>query len=366
MKKIALTPSLATFAIFIILLSACGKKGKQKPAEILKPVKYAIVTFSGGIQERNFNGISQSGSEAKLSFRANGLIVAMKVKTGDRVKYGQLLARIDSKDAQLAYEKAKAALENAKIQLETASSGLERIKQLYTSNNASLNDYEQAKSAYANAQSGYQTAKKSLDLQASQLQYTKIKAPTDGIITAVNAEINEFAQAGAPVIVISSKEEDIEINIGVPEIYITKIVLGDMVTVKFPSIKNKSFKGTITEVGYSTAEFVTYPVIVRILEPSKDIRPGMPVDVTFTFGEKSEDAKLAVPVKAVGEDHEGNFVYVLKPGNGHYLAQKTLIEIGALLPEGFQVISGLKDGDIVAVAGISSLYHGRKVKLMEH
>lgn len=365
MKKTGSTPLIAVMAIFIVLLWACGNKTKKETTITLKPVKYASVSLSGGLQKRNFNGISQSGSEAKLSFRANGLIVALNVKTGDRVRYGQLLARIDSKDTQLAYEKAKSALDNAKIQLETASSALERIKQLYTSDNASLNDYEQAKSAYSSAQSAYQTANRSLDLQESQLQYTRIKAPTAGIVTAVNAEINEFTKAGTPVIIISSKQEDIEINIGVPEIYISQIKQGDNVDIKFQSLKNKSFKGTVTEVGYSTAEFVTYPVIVRVLEPSKDIRPGMPVDVAFTFGKDEEDAKLTVPVKAVGEDHEGNFVFVLKPENGHYRAQKTIIEIGSLIPEGFQVISGLKEGDKVAVAGLSSLYTGIKVNLLE-
>ena len=355
---ITLTLSLSLF------LSACGDEEQQVQEDAPKPVKYATVSHAGGAEERTFNGTAQSGAETNLSFRANGLILKLMPKVGDRVSQGQLLARLDQKDVLLSYEQAKAGLQNAKIQLETATSSLERTKQLYQSNNASLGDYEQAKSGFANAQSTYETAKKSLDLQASQLEYTLIKAPTDGVVTAVNAEVNEFAQAGSPVIVMSSGEDDIEINVGVPEKYITQLHRGDDVNISFPSLKGSAFAGTITEVGFSAGGGSTFPVTVKVLEPSGDIRPGMPADVNFRFGDANEEAVLVVPVKAVGEGPDGNFVFVLKDEEG-ITAHKTLIEIGPLTAEGFKVVSGVNDGDLVAIAGLRSLYDGMKVSLLD-
>ena len=219
----------------LLTLFACGKEKEDTTEAPLRPIKYSAAFLQGGDQERTFNGTSQSGSETRLSFRTNGLIIKVNAKVGDRVKKGQLLAQLDQRDNSLNYEKAKASVQSAEIQLQNARSNLTRIKELYQVNSASLSDYEQAKNNFANAQNNYSSAQKSLDLQSSQFSYGKIVAPTEGIVTQVNSEVNEFAQAGSPVIVINAKESDIEINVGVPESYISRIKEGEEVKVKFPS-----------------------------------------------------------------------------------------------------------------------------------
>ena len=74
---------------------------------------------------------------------------------------------------------------------------------------------------------------------------------------------------------------------------------------------------------------------------------------------------MIVPIEAVGKDNEGNFVFVLiKKTDGVYLAQKKIITIGKLMPDGFELISGLDGGEIVAIAGLKSLMNGSEVKLL--
>ncbi len=344
-------------------LTACGSE-KKVVDDPIKPVKWSKVIAVGGVQQRTFAGTTQSGNEANLSFRANGLIEMLRVKVGDKVKRGQLLAKLDQKDVRLNFEKAKATLRSAKIQLDTAKSSLERVKQLYMANNTSLTEYERAKNSLASASSGYETAVKALDLQKSQLEYTKIVAPTAGIVTKVNAEKNEFTSAGSPVIVINSGD-DMEINVGVPENYISRIRQGDSVDVVVASIKAGKIKGVVTEVGFSSAGSVVFPVIVKVSEKIKALRPGMPAEVAFSFGNETEVVRLVVPVLSVGDSSEGNYIYELVKEADHYVAKKRIIKTGPLLTEGFQVMSGIKEGAIVAVAGLRSLYDGRKVKLLE-
>jgi len=92
----------------------------------------------------------------------------------------------------------------------------------------------------------------------------------------------------------------------------------------------------------------------------------MAAKVTFRFGdEEAKPSQLVVPVKAVGDDPQGNFVFVLEKENEHYVAQKKHIEVGALVSDGFIVLSGLKEGDLVAIAGLRSLFDGRKVTLLQ-
>lgn len=355
---------LAT-GLCLMLLYACGDDRNSAAEEILKPVRYAEVVLSGGQQQRTFNGTSQSGSEADLSFQTSGRIKNINVKVGDRVRRGQLLAQIDQNDIVLSYEKAKAALQSSEIQLQTMKSSLDRIKRLYQANNASLSDYEQAKNNYAASSANYQSAKKNLDLESSKFNYAKITAPANGVVTAVNAKVNEFAQAGSPVISINSGSDDIEVRVGMPERYIAQIRQNDPVSVHFQSIAGSSFEGSISEVGFASSSASTYPVVVKLLNPTDNIRVGMPADVSFTFGDKNQKGRLIVPIKAVGEDTNGNFVYMLtEESEGIYTVKKQKVEIGELLPEGFEIRSGLSDGDLVATAGLRSLYDDRKVTLL--
>lgn len=347
----------------LLFFTACGEKADTAPPEIIKPVKYGEVNQRGGIVTKTFNGTSQSGSQTNLSFRANGLITKLNVKVGDRVKKGQLLAELDKKDIALNYEKAKASEKNAKIQLENSRSSLDRMKLLYQSNSISLAEYEQAKNSFSNAQSNYETAKRSLDLQGSQFSYAKIVAPTKGVISAVNSEVNEFAQAGSPVLVMNSGDGDIEVNVGIPGTYINDLENGDSVIV---TINGGQLDGVITEIGFSNGSSATYPITIKLTQADMSVKPGMSASATFRFGNESEGSdQVVVPVKAVGEDHEGNFAYFLEPKENHCIARKRKITIGNLTNEGFVVTEGLEKGDKVAIAGLSSLYEGMKVNLLE-
>ncbi|MEQ6120009.1 efflux RND transporter periplasmic adaptor subunit [Reichenbachiella sp. MALMAid0571] len=361
MKKIKNT-CLAFLSL--ILLYGCGNSGEEKKAALIKPIKYGIVESVGGLTIRTFNGITQSGSETNLSFRTGGLITNLDVAVGQRLRKGQLLAQLDQTDALLAFEQAQLDVANAKVQLETASSSFERIKQLYQTNNASLSDYERAKSSLSNAQGSYEISLKRLDKQRSQLSYTTITAPMSGIVSSVKVETNEVIRSGQTILVMSRENaDDIETQVGVPEKYISQIKQGSPTKIRIPTLSS-DFDGVIAEVGYSSSGG-TYPVITSLTNPVDEVRPGMPVEVTFTFGDETQERQLLVPVKAVGEDEIGQFVYILSPVDDEvYIAKKTTVEIGNLTSGGFIVRSGLMQDQIVAVAGLRTLYDGMKVSLI--
>ena len=359
------TLNFVAIIFMVLLIINCGGNDDGGETEVYKPVKYGIVEQSGGIRERTFNGVSKSSSETNLSFRSNGLIVKLNARVGQRVKKGALLGQLDQKDVLISFEKSKVDLRNMEVQLETAKSNLERVKQLYQTNNASLSDYEQSKSGFSNAQSNFEAAHRAVDLQKSQILYTRIIAPMDGVVSTVNGSINEFAQAGASIVVMSSGKADAEVEIGIPEGYINKVEHGQNVKVSFLAMGDKVYNGVVSEVAYSTAGASTFLVTVKITDPSKNIRPGMAGKVSFKFGSKKNASQLVVPLKAVGDDPNGNFVFRLQKQEGYYLVEKVKVDIGALVSEGFIVQTGLTEGDYVAVAGIRSLFDGKKVTLLQ-
>ena len=217
------------------------------------------------------------------------------------------------------------------------------------------------------ASEAYNADKKNVDLQKRSLNYFKLYAPISGIVAAVNAEKNENIKSGQ-VIVMMNAGDDIEIIAGVPESFISKIKAGGNVTVTFASIPGKLFDGVISEVAYSISGTAsTYPVTIVLSSPTKDIRPGMSANVSFAPGETNKiPDKIVVPVAAVGKDTNSNFVFILnKESNSTYRVEKRAITIGELLPEGFEVITGIVENELIATAGLNSLMDDMKVRLLE-
>jgi RND family efflux transporter MFP subunit len=185
-----------------------------------------------------------------------------------------------------------------------------------------------------------------------------------GIVSSVNVKTNEVVRPGQSILTMSKEDaKDIEAQVGIPEKYISQVKNGSSTKIKITTL-SKEFDGVITEVGY-TSSGGTYPVITSLTNTVEGVRPGMPVEVSFTFGDKDQEKQLIVPVKAVGEDEHGQFVYTLSSTNDEvFEAKRVTIELGSLTSGGFIVRSGLAQDQIVAVAGLRSLYDGMKVKLL--
>ncbi len=356
---------LVTITLGSLFLISCSKE-KIGEKEIIRPVRYKKVMLSGGNLTRSFSGVSKAGVEVKLSFKVSGTLKSINVKIGDKIKKGKLIASLDKIDLQLRYEQAKVALHNAEVQMNSAQSTFERTSALYENNNISLQDYEQVRTAYESAKAAVKSNKRGLQLANSQLNYTNLFAPMDGIVVKVDVEKNENVMPGQVVVEINSGN-DLEVTVGMPESYIARIKEGEKVVVHFPSLADIKFEGIISEVSYAiNTESSTYPVSVILTNPSKDIRPGMATEVTFHFKSKGNKASLFVPIHTVAEDQKGRFVYtVSEEANNFAKVHKKSVKIGEITKEGIEVTDGLKDGDLIVTAGISKLSDGMKVKLLK-
>ena len=350
-----------------VLLCSCGGEELEKK-QLIRPVRYQQVFLVDSEQSRILSGVSKAGTQSKLSFRVGGIVETVNVKIGEKVNKGMKLATVDNSDAQLNYEKALETLRKVEIQKDNARSNLDRVKELYENNNVSLSEYEVAKDRYASANSAYNTEKRNADLKKRELGYYALYAPMDGIISQVTIERNEQISPGQAVITITS-QDDIEVSVGMPETFISRVKIGEKVSVTFSSLSDKIFDGTISEVSFATAsQSSIYPVIVTVEHPTSDIRPGMSADVTFNFSalNRASEERLMVPVSAVGEDSDGNFVFTLiKRGNGLAITKKEKVTVGKLSHEGFEIIGGLQSGTLVVTAGVESLTEGMTVKLLQ-
>ncbi|MBV1924191.1 MAG: efflux RND transporter periplasmic adaptor subunit [Flavobacteriaceae bacterium] len=354
---------LLTTLICTLLLTSCGEEKKEE-VKSARPVSFQEVGFQGGENVRTFNGTSKTDEVVNLTFRSGGIITELNLKIGQQVKKGELLAKLDNVQARLNYENAVSSLNSAASQMNTAKLGLDRIRSLYEKGSSSLSDYESAKNSYRTAKASYESSTRSVSIQQEQIKYGYINAPANGIIAFVDSEINENVSAGQ-VIAILNVSGDMEISLGIPESIINYVSANMKVELSFPSILNKTYQGQVSEVSPSIDNNTsTYPIKVRIVDPTKEIKSGMATNVTFNFKNENEITQsLIVPANSVGEDGNGQFVFVLNEKENEVVANKVQIKIGKLTSEGFEVLEGLEPGQKIATAGLQTLLDGQIVTL---
>lgn len=359
--------SYIIFTLTIVFsLSSCKDKVKESEV-VLRPVKYQVVGTSSAQNIRTFSGVAKAGDEIELSFRSNGIITKLNAKVGQKVKKGDLISKLDNVQAKLAYEQAISTLNTNKSAMIAAKSNLDRVKSMYENDSNSLSDYESAKNSYQSAYESYISSTRNRDIQQSQINYGYIKAPTDGVIAAKNKELNENVSAGE-VIVVLNAGESINVVVGLPENVINKVKSEMETKLSFSAIENTVFNGHVIEVSpILDANSATYPVKIEVENPTKEIKPGMATSITFDFSTPLDEENinsLVVPLSAVGEDENGNFVFKIESSDDKMgKVIKQTIVVGKLAPSGIIVEDGLKSGDKIATAGLQTLLDGQNVSL---
>ena len=352
-------------AFAILFFSSCNNQ--EKPTETpLRLVKYEEVGTSGNNKIRTYSGIAKAGDEIELSFRTSGIITTLNARVGTRVKKGELIAKLDNVQAELAFQQSVSALKSAESSLNTANSSLDRVKSLYEKGSSSLSDYEKAKNSYQTALDQYESAKRNKSIKQSQISYGIIKAPKSGVIAIRNSELNETISSGKVIAVLNAGNQ-INVMVGIPENVINETQIGMDTKIAFSAIKDQAFQGTIIEVSpIIDSNSATYPIKINITNPTTLVKPGMAANVIFNFSPSTPTTNnsLYVPLKAVGEDSNGNFVFLVESNNDKTgIITKRTIRIGELTSSGFIVKGGLISGDKIATAGLQTLLDGQKVRL---
>jgi RND family efflux transporter MFP subunit len=360
------TKIVFTAVIIMVLVIGCQEKKVEK-AEILRPVKYLVAGTGDARKIRTFSGFARVGSDVTLSFRTAGIVVFKNASKGKFVKKGKLLGKLDNVEAQLAYEKALSESKRAESEMNTTETNFTRIKYLYEQGAKPLIEYENARNASKIAASQYETTLRNTDIQKTQLEYGFIYAPMDGIVLETTGNVNERVAAGHNFVVLNVSDGKMKVTVNLPESVINLINIDMKVQIKFSVIPDKEFTGNIIEISPDVSqESATYPVDIAVVDAVNEIKPGMAANVTFDFTSKklNDGNRIILPVKTLGEDATGHFVFVVTTTDdkiGQVI--KKHVKIGQLTTDGFEIISGLSLGDKVVTAGLQTLLDGQKVSI---
>lgn len=367
MKKYAKFLLLIVAAVAIIYFMQVGKNTYRYETVPLKKGKISqIVTASG---------IIDPISTVIVGTQVSGTIKEIYVDYNSKVKKGELLALIDPDLFAATVEQRKAALEIAKALVEVQqnnityySKTLERIKKLNSSRYSSQKELEAAQRDYDNAVAQLKLQKAQvkqdqayLNSAETELRYTKIKSPVDGIVISKSVEVGQTVAASFSTPELFTVAEDLtqmEIDTSVVEADIAKVKEGQKVRFSVDSFPDKYFDGTVKQVrneAITNSNVVTYSVIIGIENPDLVFKPGMTANVEIITDEK-EDA-LLVPNQALrfymdsGKRYKEKGIWVLRNG----LPQRITITEGLYDDNFTEVISAdLEEGDKVIVAKNSS------------
>jgi RND family efflux transporter MFP subunit len=367
MLKSAL-PFSARYILVAAALAATGACGGEPVVDepLIRPVRTARVQSTGSELVRSFTGSTEASAEIALSFKVPGTVMRLRVRVGDAVKEGQLIAELEPSDYALREGEAQAARALRLAEQRNARAQYDRVRALYENNNASRTELDSARARAESVRSLLAVSSTKLELAAKQLSYTRLEAPVDGLVAEVPGEENENVEAGQVIAVVLASGALPEVGIAIPALLISQVNRGDVVLVSLPSVAGPPLPATVTEVGVSAAAGrTTFPVTAQLHEDHPSIRPGMAAEVEFRFAGDGE-GRLLVPTVSVGEDRKGRFVFVFEAGlDGVGAARRRAVEIGQVSAEGLEILSGLSDGETVITAGVRRIQDGLQVRLLD-
>lgn len=336
MKRI--THLVALLTVSIVVLHSCTSKGKTTTeTKIEKPKIKVEKVYNKSVQQLyEYTAVVQAETVNNIAPTAPGRIDKIFVEIGDHVAKGQLLVQMDENN-----------LKQVKAQLDNLELTFKRIDELYKVGGVSKAEWDAQKTNLEVTRTSYKNLKEN----------TQLISPISGIVTARNYD-NGDIYAGNPLLQVQ-QIKPVKLLINVSEKQYTKISKGMEVKVVVDIYDDEEFSGKVSLV-YPTIDprTHTFPVEINIANAKEKIRPGMYARVIVDMG--SQEHVVVPDVSIVKQQGSGDrYVYVYKDGKVSY----NKVKIGRRLGDSYELISGVNDGDQVAITGLARLNNGMEVEI---
>jgi HlyD family secretion protein len=294
---------IAAAAALIIVAASGVAMYRRADATQAQPYRFAAVT-RGNLQATvSATGALNAVQTVQVGTQVSGQVAALYADFNQKVKKGQLLARIDPVLAQQAVQDAQAGVERAQSQLTLAKDQYDREKALFDAKVVTADEFGTVQSTYQVDQANLKSAQIALDKAKQNLAYTYIYAPIDGVIVQRTVDVGQTVAASlsAPeLFLIANDLSKMQILANVDESDIGQIAVGQPVTFTVQAYPNRTFKGTVQQVRLQSTtqdNVVNYTTVIAVDNPDGKLLPGMTATVQFLTG--SATNVLMVPNAAL-------------------------------------------------------------------
>ena len=355
--KLSNTMHLLSLTIFVLfLLTACGSESsspEKKTEAVVRPAKLLDIGQTKDDDYLNYPGVIKSQQLSTLSFEVAGVVKELLVVEAQKVKQGEVLARLDQRDLRTKLKSARAQFNNAEEEYQ-------RAVRLIKEDATPLSELEQRKTQRDVNKAQLETAEKAL-------QDSVLVAPYAGNIARVSIQKQQAVQAGEPAIEILGAG-GLEASINLPSSIVARstgqkgpkthsyLTLNVAPDLKIPV----QFKEATLDADTVTQ---TYEVTFTFTAPKDlNILPGMNATIWFKDPSKtvSKTPRVSIPIAAIATDGDQKYVWVVNRES--MVVQRRNITVEDGIGVNLNISSGLEVGETIVAAGISSLSEGIKVR----
>ncbi|MCC2615043.1 efflux RND transporter periplasmic adaptor subunit [Aestuariibacter halophilus] len=337
------------------LLSACSKVEHPEPATTPRLVKTLTLNERSVADWREFPGVVEAAQTADLGFRVPGTLASIKVKEGERVSAGDVLAMLDDTDYQIQ-------LDSRRAEFEQADADYQRAKNLIKQNLIAKADFDKLEAQQASAKAALTSAEQNV-------KYTVLKAPFDGRVARRHVDNFEDVSTMQPIVTLQDVGA-LHIKVDIPETVMIHLKedADAKVFASFDALSDKQYplalQAVATEADPGSRTFAVTFNMPQV--PELNILPGMSVTVRGTQQDSNLQQRIVVPTQTVVETNTGRYVYLvtdIQDDRGTVVAAP--VTTGQVTEQGIVILEGLKAGDRIVTAGMSKMSDGITVRVSE-
>ena len=380
-KPLIVTAIIILFLIFGILYIT----GIIIPAKTVDVTTVTRIYPSQSLSVLNASGYIVAQRKAAVASKVTGRLVALLVREGNRVKKGQIIARLESEDVTAAKNQAtanlhtaNATLEQAKAERDNALDEYNRYKKLVSGGYVSQSEYDKIQTRYRRAVEGVRATEAAIRGAAAALKgaeagldYTFIRAPFDAVVLTKDADVGDIvtplgaaATAKAAVVTIADMSS-LQVEVDVSETSITTISTGQPCDIQLDALPDIRFRGKVHTI-VPTVDRTKATILVKVGFLDRDPRmlPDMSAKVSFLSRNlKPEELKsrLAVSEAALATKSDRTYVLLVE-GNK---VKEMPVQLGERLGDMMEITDGLKAGDRVVIKPPKGLKSGARIKIAE-
>lgn len=337
----------------LLLASGCKDKVKPGAADVKRPAVTGVATVeirpSQVDEYYETSGTIKAKTISAVASRMLGAVTAVKVKEGERVRAGQVLMTVDDRDVAQRVKAAEQALEAAKQSRSLTDITYQRYKRLYDEKAVSQQEIDQIETQKKVADFEYERAKALLAETRVNHGFTRITAPTSGVVTAKKIDPGSMAVPGTPVLVIEDTSSFI-LEANLDENLSGKVRAGTSVEVAIDSAGLRA-GGRIAEI-IPSIDPMSRTFVAKIDVKGPMLRTGQYAKVRIPMGRKET---LVVPEKAIVEKGQLTGVYTV---DNKGIITYRLIRAGKHYDATVEVLSGLNPNDRIITDGVGKAVDG--------
>ena len=347
---------------------------KPQTAKLVPIVRTYTVGTAAATAAATYPGEVRGRYESQLAFQVAGKINARMVNVGDSVRAGQVLLALDPKDVSQSVEATAAQLASARASYKLAADNAARYSSLYAQGAVSEAARDQYQTQLEAASAALRQAQAQANVSSNQLGYTQLVSDTDGVVTALNAEVGQVVAAGTPIATVVRSGER-EVHISVPEG--ASLSVGQKAQISFWALPGVEAAGFVREIA-SMADPVTrtYKVCVAVPDLPAAAKLGMTAKVSLApeqraavSGAAKGDATateptspaFTIPAQALYQVNGKTQVWVVRDNK----AQLVEVKVNGYSGNEVLIEQGLSRGDKVITAGLAKLVPHQEVRLEE-